>query len=180
MYKLPVAIFSTVLLSVAHASDHGCKVLLCLSNPNGWAEISQCVPPVQKLFRDLAKQKPFPLCDLGSAEDNEKNHAGLVRVPPYDPCPEGHHPTNASLIATGKVYKDPNNKLKHLVLTSRIHPPIRKREQRACVRNSLGRIYSPDHEKRVSVFESILWQPKQSMRAIEVIINGKRNNIVRF
>jgi hypothetical protein len=51
----------------------GCQVLLCLAAPS-WKSIPQCVPPVQQVFKDLAKGKPFPTCKMSGA-GNEANHA---------------------------------------------------------------------------------------------------------
>ncbi len=56
----------------ARAVD-GCLVLLCLPAPS-WRTIPQCVPPVQQLFKDLAKGKPFPTCSMSGA-GNSANHA---------------------------------------------------------------------------------------------------------
>ncbi|MCB1947179.1 MAG: hypothetical protein KDF55_16785 [Thauera sp.] len=56
----------------ARAVD-GCLVLLCLAAPS-WRAIPQCVPPVQQLFRDLARGKPFPTCSMSGA-GNTANHA---------------------------------------------------------------------------------------------------------
>lgn len=58
--------------TTAHAVD-GCLVLLCLAAPS-WRAIPQCVPPVQQLFRDLARGKPFPTCSM-SGVGNSANHA---------------------------------------------------------------------------------------------------------
>ena len=43
-----------------------CLVLLCLAAPS-WRAIPQCVPPVQQVFKDLAKGKPFPTCSTSGA-----------------------------------------------------------------------------------------------------------------
>ncbi len=50
----------------AQASDHGCQVLLCMANPAGPMKIGECVPPMKKLFKDLAKGKVFPTCSFSS------------------------------------------------------------------------------------------------------------------
>jgi hypothetical protein len=52
----------------ASASDHGCQVLLCMANPTGWANIGECVPPMKKLFKDLAKGRAFPTCTFKNAD----------------------------------------------------------------------------------------------------------------
>jgi len=47
---------------VVIADDWGCKVILCLSNPGGSMQYKECVPPIKKLYRHLAKGKSFPTC----------------------------------------------------------------------------------------------------------------------
>ena len=69
----------------AMASDYGCRVLLCLSNPKGPMQVQQCVPPITQLYQDLNSKppKPFPTCEEG---------APAVATPtqrPYDDCPAG-------------------------------------------------------------------------------------------
>ncbi|MEZ2127901.1 MULTISPECIES: hypothetical protein [unclassified Sinorhizobium] len=48
--------------SKARADDWGCQVILCLSNPGGPTEYAECRPPIQKLWRELAKGHSFPTC----------------------------------------------------------------------------------------------------------------------
>lgn len=48
--------------SNARADDWGCTVLLCLSNPGGPTEFSECRPPIEKLWSHLAKGRSFPTC----------------------------------------------------------------------------------------------------------------------
>jgi hypothetical protein len=43
------------------ADDEGCTVILCLSNPAGWAAVGQCVPPVQKALKQMLKGH-MPMC----------------------------------------------------------------------------------------------------------------------
>ena len=47
------------------ASDWGCEVLLCLSNPGGATQFTQCVAPITKLWSQLAMGKSFPTCTGG-------------------------------------------------------------------------------------------------------------------
>ncbi|MDE2562833.1 MAG: hypothetical protein KGL48_11365 [Sphingomonadales bacterium] len=51
----------------ALASDQtwACEVMLCASNPGGWMEFSQCVPPIEKLITHLALGGAFPVCYSG-------------------------------------------------------------------------------------------------------------------
>ena len=46
----------------ARADNWGCQVILCLSNPGGPTQYSECRPPVEKLWRWLAKGRSFPTC----------------------------------------------------------------------------------------------------------------------
>jgi len=79
---LSALLFATV-APQAHASDYGCKVLLCLANPNGPKAVSECVPPIEKLFDDLKKGRSFPSCDMSG---NSYAEQGMSY---YDPCPDG-------------------------------------------------------------------------------------------
>jgi hypothetical protein len=49
----------------AAASDWGCQVLLCLSNPGGPTQYAACVPPITKLWNQLATGHGFPACTEG-------------------------------------------------------------------------------------------------------------------
>jgi hypothetical protein len=48
--------------SHARADDWGCQVLLCLSNPGGPTQYAECIPPIQRLWNELAKGRAFPTC----------------------------------------------------------------------------------------------------------------------
>lgn len=72
--------------SLASAVD-GCKVLLCLANPNGPKAAAACVPTINELFDDLAHFKPFPTCSMASGP-NGKSYA-KQNMSYYDPCPTG-------------------------------------------------------------------------------------------
>lgn len=45
---------------------HACEVAMCMANPDGPTAVSQCIPPMQKLQRDLARGKAFPRCPFVS------------------------------------------------------------------------------------------------------------------
>ncbi|WP_416068628.1 hypothetical protein NMA58_29430 (plasmid) [Rhizobium sp. YTUHZ045] len=57
-------IVSLYLASASHtrADDWGCQVILCLSNPGGPTQFAECRPPVEKLWRHLARGHSFPTC----------------------------------------------------------------------------------------------------------------------
>lgn len=49
-------------VSNARADNWGCQVILCLSNPGGPTQYAECRPPIEKLWRELAKGHSFPTC----------------------------------------------------------------------------------------------------------------------
>ena len=46
----------------ARADDWGCQVILCLSNPGSPTQYAECRPPIEKLWRSLARGHSFPTC----------------------------------------------------------------------------------------------------------------------
>lgn len=48
---------------VGAESDWKCEALLCLANPGGARQYSECNPPMDKLERWLYDRKPFPQCN---------------------------------------------------------------------------------------------------------------------
>ncbi|WFU07125.1 hypothetical protein QA648_35045 (plasmid) [Rhizobium sp. CB3171] len=65
-----------------YADDFGCKVLLCILNPEGWASVSECVPPVERAFSLVARGHPWPQCP-------EAGSSGRIGYEKYMPCPDG-------------------------------------------------------------------------------------------
>ncbi len=73
-YKHAACAFALALSSLpAHADTWACEVLLCLSNPAGPTAVAQCVPPISKLWKHLAKGKGFPFCDMGGGSNAARN-----------------------------------------------------------------------------------------------------------
>lgn len=70
----------------AFASDWGCQVILCLANPQGPTAVSECVPPIEKLWDELSKGHGFPSCDMGSSSANISNKAEHQWASGYN-CP---------------------------------------------------------------------------------------------
>ncbi len=67
--------------------DWGCEVLLCLANPNGPTAVEECVPPIERLWHELARGHAFPTCAMASGP-NGRSHALSTRRY-YDRCPDG-------------------------------------------------------------------------------------------
>ncbi len=66
----------------ATASDWGCQVLLCISNPGGPMQYAACVPPITKLYDVLRSGGSFPTCTgVGFS-------SSVPRVEPYR-CDDG-------------------------------------------------------------------------------------------
>jgi hypothetical protein len=68
-------------------SDWGCEVLLCLANPQGPTAVEPCVPPIQRLWRHLARGGSFPGCTMASGPGG-RSYAQLG-FGYHDPCPTG-------------------------------------------------------------------------------------------
>lgn len=90
----------------SYASDYGCQVLLCLSNPRGPRAESACVPPINKLFDDLRRGKIFPLCDI--AGGSGRGSYAIQGESWYDNCPPG---TSALPVGMHAVAKGKENEL---------------------------------------------------------------------
>ncbi len=77
------ALASTVFFAApAPASDWGCQVLLCISNPGGPMQYAACVPPITQLYDVLRSGGSFPTCTgIGFS-------SSVPRVEPYR-CEDG-------------------------------------------------------------------------------------------
>ena len=60
---ITLAASGQVMPAKAADSSWACQVLLCASNPGGWMQYAQCVPPIRKLLRTLAFGGGFPTCN---------------------------------------------------------------------------------------------------------------------
>jgi len=77
----------------ARADNWGCEVLLCLSNPAGPMAVSECVPPITRLYHAIFKWRPdpFPTCVMSNGADSASTGNYAYVAPPsyYDACPSG-------------------------------------------------------------------------------------------
>lgn len=105
------ALSSLLLLSpAAKASDWGCQVLLCLSNPAGPMAVAACVPPITKLWAALRKPKPdpFPTCDEAKSSSHGDSFA-RQGYGYFNQCPAGTAALGAGVTAmqvAPSVYAD--------------------------------------------------------------------------
>jgi hypothetical protein len=167
----------------AHADDWGCKVLLCLSDPRGPTTESECRPPIEKLYRELAKGHAFPTCDMAGSPDTGGSYAQRV-YDPYDPCPAGLGVAAAgSYVVQGRPTSNPANrwgKPYDLTGTPAVSQPGGgfawiDSGPRACVGNPVGSYHEGgygvgdgDPGYTVYVFDTVVWQQTQNPRAIDV------------
>lgn len=91
IFSLAAASAALLLSTSAHADDWGCEVLLCLSNPAGPMAVSECVPPITRLYKAIFKTKPdpFPTCAMARSPDGSNSWATPNYADYYDPCPDG-------------------------------------------------------------------------------------------
>jgi len=108
--KLKLLVLSALLgsgHSVTQASDYGCQVLLCMANPAGPMAVDECKPPIRKLYRDLAKGKPFPSCTMAKSEGVAGGDSWAeVGTGYYDQCPAGTKALSNGQYAVGQEATD--------------------------------------------------------------------------
>jgi hypothetical protein len=181
---------------VAHASEYGCKVLLCLANPNsngGPMGVTECRPPISQLYHDLAHGDPFPTCDLADGNNASQNYAKQVNSP-YDPCPAGTTPAPAG---TGAVAGTVATKQGYYSTyktsgTAAISEPQTTNDYgnsilgpQACVGKLIGSytVGGGDRDSTTvhyNVYETVAWQQPQSPSAIDVYVNGALQTRVHY
>lgn len=106
---------STVALAwpqTALAAD-GCTALLCMSSGN-WSGISQCVPTVREVLRDLSRGRPFPSCasaGSGNRADNAWAAAPGLCPPQYTRVTHGESGPVYTCDYTGAITVNINGQL---------------------------------------------------------------------
>lgn len=192
--SLAVLLIMSAAASV-QASEYGCKVLLCLSNPasNGGPKgLAECVPPINQLYRDLRKGRPFPRCDL--ADGNDGSSYARVVFDPYGPCPGALQPAvPGSLVVQGNRRlirgspQEPEDPSRYTLqgqpqVSEPPHRDLENMGPRACIGALIG-AYSTgsyDDSYTVSVFDKVLWLSAQSPQAIDVFIDHVWQQRVRW
>jgi len=195
MKKVLVAmiIFSASLS--AHASDYGCKVLLCLANPasNGGPKgVGECVPPIDQLYHDLGKGRRFPTCDRADGNDGS-SYARQV-YDPYDPCPPSLRPAApGSYVVQGERKPGGSNPgwwggdgsytvTGQPEISEGTNDYGNRSGARACVGKAIGAYTAGSYENHytVNVYDEVFWQPAQNPRAIDVFIDNTWQQRVRW
>lgn len=176
----------------AHASEYGCKVLLCLANPKsngGPMGVTECQPPISQLYHDLAHGDPFPKCDLADGNDSSQNYASQVSNY-YDPCPTGTKPAPAgqgvvegTSAAQRGMYKTSGQAAISEPQTTNDHGVVNSVGPQACVGNLVGTYTVGDRDSgytQYGVYDNVVWQQAQSPSAIDVYVNGTLQTRVHY
>src|SRR5438477_12898590 len=71
----------------APTHDWGCEVLLCLANPEGPTAAAACVPPIHRLWHELARGHAFPTCAMATGPGGRSYAVRTNNF--YDRCPSG-------------------------------------------------------------------------------------------
>lgn len=196
MKKLLLGAVLAIAGTAAQASEYGCKVLLCLANPasnGGPRGVSECVPPINQLYHDLSRGRPFPTCDLADG-NNGRSYARQV-YDPYDPCPQGTQPaTTGVFVVQGTRSTGPANVFYGASSGnfSVVGQPAMSQQQvgersndygpRACIGTQIGQYHYGgwDDGYDVLVFDRVTWQRPQSPAAIDVWVDGQFQQRVRY
>lgn len=195
MKKYAIALFLASIGASANASEYGCTVLLCLSNPAGPKAEAECVQPINRLFRDLSKGRSFPSCDLATGPGGS-SYARQV-YDHYDPCPAPLKPApRGSVVAQGSPRPDVQSRgfLNGAYLYQlAAHPQVSEPRNddmgfsgagpRACVGETVGQYQvreNNDSYYTVTVYNEGQWQQAQSPKAIDVFINDEWYRRVRW
>lgn len=195
MKRIAIALFLASVGTSANASDYGCKVLLCLSNPAGPKAESECVPPINRLYRDLRKGRSFPSCEMAKGPGGQ-SYARQV-YDHYDPCPAPLKPApRGSVVAQGTSNPDAQPRGFHnrgqmfqLAAPPQVSEPgnnhmgFSRAGPRACVGEPVGHYQvrtNNDDYYTVTVYSHIQWQQAQSPRAIDVFIDDEWYRRVRW
>lgn len=175
----------------AQASDYGCKVLLCLANPNGPMAVAECVPPISQLWDDLAHLRPFPSCDTAGDSYAKQGYSF------YDNCPVG---TNA--LSTGQYAVEGRPGVPFTpTLQQSVYKGIGEEgdtsmsgwqmtggmPQKICVGNLLGQTMltmgsgEDGHSESVNIYDHVAaLDPQASPRFIDVFVNSTLYRRVRW
>lgn len=183
--------------SQAQASDYGCSVLLCLANPSGPMAVSECVPPIQQLFRDLLRFKPFPTCVLASGPDGQSYAKQGTSY--YEVCPPETIALDSGVYAIqgSKIQKSDDYLLSQQGVRLGIgtgdglqpgngedYAPLKAK---VCVGNKIGQVDyvlgSGDDARNIitDVYDRVvILDPQDSPRIIDVFINNELYRRVRW
>lgn len=158
----------------------GCEILLCMSNPAGPKAVAECVPPIDRLYREMHKKHfKWPHCPQAGAG----NYVRPVRDP-YDPCgAAGLADAPVGWIAEGRD-RNRLTQARRYNAAGAYDAETGSWGAKACVQApAVGRYYTthctgswPDEECRripVTLYSRVEWMPQKAPTAFDVYIDGK-------
>lgn len=173
-----LALTMTVTSVPSQASQFGCQVLLCMSNPasnGGPRGVHECVAIIDKFFRDLQLGRPFPTCDRSDGNSNDSQ----VRMThdDYESCPTGTSvSTPGNWVAQGYLLNDGSAMLSSTPAASEPYKYDRDAAlgQRACVGTSQGNYItrSDDSSQLVYLYDRVVWQQPSPSTYMEIYNDG--------
>lgn len=184
--------------ALAQDSNYGCKVLLCLANPQGPRAVAECVDDINRLYRDLHRGRPMPRCEMAQANASAGTVEAVQRRVWHDECPAG-----TSSLALGAravqgsappggvaVSYDPYSYGTPFVGIGDTSGEVAGEfgtfvQQKVCVGNRVGTaiVYSGGDggAESFDIYDRIVViDPAPTPDVIDVLINGQLNNRVRY
>ena len=191
-------------ISTAHADDYGCKVLLCMANPNGPTAENECKPPIERFLREQAKKPPEkkPTCEEAQPATMRFGLRG------FDACPADTSALGQGIPAiqlTPAVYKsmttaNPQGNRLEIFQPLTLPPGIviqtgigegqgigflDGQAMKTCVAKPLGtltvNLEGSESSTSLSVFEKIVTMaPPLSPRVLDIFINDQLYRSTRY
>lgn len=158
----------------AQADDWPCTVALCLGGPSE----PECQPPLDRLWRHLARGNSFPVC----AEANSNGNRIVRNREWFDPCPAGtslpdRDGTHIGLPGNSKLA--PSNPADSI-----FEPWADAPSPRACVGQYVSSKWVTDsngEKNLVNTYDQVIWQrPARSPNVIDVYVGGELFNRIRW
>lgn len=59
--------------------EWACKVVMCMASPGGPTEFAECVDPINRLRRHLAKGRAFPVCPFTGSSGGQQGNGNGAR-----------------------------------------------------------------------------------------------------
>jgi len=178
---LAMLLASSGLATIANADDYGCKVLLCLANPNGPKAVSECVDPINRLYDDLRHGRGFPRCDMANAPSGKAYATTGTNW--FNDCPTG-----TGALAPGAYAVQGGDRTQYYQGIGTGEGGVGG--QKVCVGNrtgftqvaiSSGSDNGSYNNVDVGIYDRVVvLNPASSPNYIDVIVNGTRSTRVRW
>ena len=189
---------------VTLADEYGCKVLLCLSDPQGPLTQTECRPPIQRFIagQNRTPRDPFPSCPEGAPASM------LPSDRLYDDCPDGTRSLDPGALAVqmtraalqqmsgipgtkqpapARVTTLPQDLETQVGIGDGVGRVIEGvRQNRICVGSPIGMLhvssgYTDTPDTSYGVFERVeIIPPAQATRVVDIIVGGKVLRSVRY